>query len=88
VTIFLGTGFNFSLSFGYRYGLLLAFQEVADPETTLNIPVRHFSMQMIKNLSGMLKLGMRRILFLPEIRPAGYQANPKAGYRISGRISG
>jgi hypothetical protein len=27
---------------------------------------------------------MHRILFLPEIRPAGYPANPKAGYRISG----
>jgi hypothetical protein len=25
---------------------------------------------------------------LPHIRPAGYPANPKAGYRISGRISG
>jgi hypothetical protein len=23
-------------------------------------------------------------MFLPEIRPAGYLANPKAGYRISG----
>jgi hypothetical protein len=33
-------------------------------------------------------LGMHRILFLPDIRPAGYPANPKAGYRISGRISG
>jgi hypothetical protein len=31
---------------------------------------------------------MHRILFLPDIRPAGYPANPKAGYRISGRISG
>jgi hypothetical protein len=33
-------------------------------------------------------LGMHRILFLPDIRPAGYPANPKAGYRISekGRI--
>jgi hypothetical protein len=38
---------------------------------------------------------MHRILFLPDIRPAGYranpkagyQANPKAGYRISGRIT-
>jgi hypothetical protein len=29
---------------------------------------------------------MHRILFLPDIRPAGYPANPKAGYRISGRI--
>jgi hypothetical protein len=27
---------------------------------------------------------MHRILFLPDIRPAGYPANPKAGYRISG----
>jgi hypothetical protein len=27
------------------------------------------------------------VLFLPDIRPAGYPANPKAGYRISGRIS-
>jgi hypothetical protein len=31
-------------------------------------------------------LRMHRILFLPDIRPAGYLANPKAGYRISGRI--
>jgi hypothetical protein len=30
-------------------------------------------------------LGMHRILFLPDIRPAGYPANPKAGYRISGK---
>jgi hypothetical protein len=29
---------------------------------------------------------MHRILFLPDIRPAGYMANLKAGYRISGRI--
>jgi hypothetical protein len=28
---------------------------------------------------------MLRILFLPDIRPAGYPANPKAGYRISGK---
>jgi hypothetical protein len=28
---------------------------------------------------------MHRILFLPDIRPAGYPANPKAGYRISGK---
>jgi hypothetical protein len=41
-----------------------------------------------------LILGMHRILFLPDIRPAGYPANPKAGYpvragyRISGRILG
>jgi hypothetical protein len=28
---------------------------------------------------------MHRILFLPDIRPAGYAANPKAGYRISGK---
>jgi hypothetical protein len=34
------------------------------------------------------KIGMHRTLFLPDIRPAGYPANPKAGYRISGRISG
>jgi hypothetical protein len=32
-----------------------------------------------------LDLGMHRILFLPDIRPAGYPANPKAGYRISGK---
>jgi hypothetical protein len=31
---------------------------------------------------------MHRILILPDIRPAGYPAKPKAGYRISGRISG
>jgi hypothetical protein len=31
---------------------------------------------------------MHRILFLPEIQPAGYMANLKAGYRISGWISG
>jgi hypothetical protein len=30
---------------------------------------------------------MHRILILPDIRPAGYPAEPKAGYRISGRIS-
>jgi hypothetical protein len=29
---------------------------------------------------------MHRILILPDIRPAGYLAKPKAGYRISGRI--
>jgi hypothetical protein len=28
---------------------------------------------------------MHRILFLPDIRPAEYPANPKAGYRISGK---
>jgi hypothetical protein len=28
---------------------------------------------------------MHRILFLPDIRPTGYPANPKAGYRISGK---
>jgi hypothetical protein len=28
---------------------------------------------------------MHRILFLPDIRPAGYPANLKAGYRISGK---
>jgi hypothetical protein len=33
---------------------------------------------------SMLEIGMHRILFLPDIRPAGYPANPKAGYRISG----
>jgi hypothetical protein len=31
---------------------------------------------------------MHRILLLPDIRPAGYPVNPKAGYRISGQISG
>jgi hypothetical protein len=30
---------------------------------------------------------MHRIQFLPDIRPTGYPADPKAGYRISGRIS-
>jgi hypothetical protein len=34
------------------------------------------------------KVGMHRILFLRDIRPAGYPANPQAGYRISGRILG
>jgi hypothetical protein len=29
---------------------------------------------------------MHRILFLPDIRPAGNPVNPKAGYRISGRM--
>jgi hypothetical protein len=29
---------------------------------------------------------MHRILVFPDIRPAGYLANPKAGYRISGRV--
>jgi hypothetical protein len=28
---------------------------------------------------------MHRILFLPDIRPAGYPANQKAEYRISGK---
>jgi hypothetical protein len=28
---------------------------------------------------------MHRILFLPDIRPAGYPVYPKAGYRISGK---
>jgi hypothetical protein len=28
---------------------------------------------------------MHRILFLPDFRPAGYLANPNAGYRISGK---
>jgi hypothetical protein len=28
---------------------------------------------------------MNRILVLPDIRPAGYPAKPKAGYRISGK---
>jgi hypothetical protein len=28
---------------------------------------------------------MHRILFSPDIRPAGHPANPKAGYRISGK---
>jgi hypothetical protein len=28
---------------------------------------------------------MDRILLLPDIRPSGYPANPKAGYRISGK---
>jgi hypothetical protein len=28
---------------------------------------------------------MHRILFLPDIWPAGYPADPKAGYRISGK---
>jgi hypothetical protein len=31
---------------------------------------------------------MYRILFLPDIRPAVYPANPKAGYQISSRILG
>jgi hypothetical protein len=31
---------------------------------------------------------MHRIPFLPDNRPAGYPANPTAGYRISGRILG
>jgi hypothetical protein len=29
---------------------------------------------------------MQRILILPDIRSAGYPANLKAGFRISGRI--
>jgi hypothetical protein len=29
-----------------------------------------------------LKLGMHWILFLPDIRPAGYPNNPKARYKI------
>jgi hypothetical protein len=31
---------------------------------------------------------MHQILILPDIRPAGYPANLKAGYQISGWISG
>jgi hypothetical protein len=31
---------------------------------------------------------MHRILIWPDIRPAGYPANLKTGYRISSRISG
>jgi hypothetical protein len=48
----------------------------------------------ISKLKQKVELGMHRILFLPDIRPAGYPANPKAGYpvragyRISGRILG
>jgi pimeloyl-ACP methyl ester carboxylesterase len=34
---------------------------------------------------GVERLALHRILFLPYIRPAGYSANPKAGYRISGK---
>jgi hypothetical protein len=34
------------------------------------------------------KLEMHRKLIWPDIRPSGYPDNPKAGYRISGRISG
>jgi hypothetical protein len=34
------------------------------------------------------QLGMHQILIWPHIRPAGYPANLKTGYRISGRISG
>jgi hypothetical protein len=47
-------------------------------------------MLLFDNLLPVLFLGMHRIpvLFLPDIRPAGYPANPKAGYRISGWISG
>jgi hypothetical protein len=33
----------------------------------------------------MLKVGMHRILFLPDIGRAGYPANPKAGYQVSGK---
>jgi hypothetical protein len=29
---------------------------------------------------SLLKVGMHRILILPDIRLAGYPANPKAGY--------
>jgi hypothetical protein len=31
------------------------------------------------------QVGMHWILFLPDIRMAGYPANPKAGNRISGK---
>jgi hypothetical protein len=36
----------------------------------------------------MLKIGMHRIpvLIWLDIRPAGYSANPKVGYRISGEV--
>jgi hypothetical protein len=30
-------------------------------------------------------VGIHQILFLPDIRPAGYPANQKAGYRIPGK---
>jgi hypothetical protein len=33
-------------------------------------------------------LGMHWILILPDIRPARYLGNPKAGYQISCQISG
>jgi hypothetical protein len=33
-------------------------------------------------------LGMHQIMILPDIRPAGYPATLKAGFRMSGRISG
>jgi hypothetical protein len=36
--------------------------------------------------TSIFSLGMHRILILPDIWPAGYPANPIAGYRISGRI--
>jgi hypothetical protein len=44
--------------------------------------------QVIYQYETVRDLGMHQILFSTDIRPAGYPANPKAGYRISvkGRI--
>jgi hypothetical protein len=49
---------------------------------------RHGTVPVLVYTGTWFLLGMHRILFLPDIRPAGYPAYPKAGYRISGRISG
>jgi hypothetical protein len=45
-------------------------------------------LHLLYHLLITFSLGMYRILVLPDIRLAGYPANPKAGYRISdkGRI--
>jgi hypothetical protein len=42
----------------------------------------HFEKMFITRIFA---VGMHRILFLPDIQTAGYPANPKAGYWISGK---
>jgi hypothetical protein len=68
----------------------LAFVFIKRYEVLMGQPVSSLQSQMKSThwpgpaLNSYFKLGMHRILFLPDIRPAGYPANPKAGYRISG----
>jgi hypothetical protein len=51
-------------------------------------PCQHLILNILVGTGRLLFLVMHRILILPDIKPAGYPAKPKAGYRISGRISG